>query len=315
MTGAFLAARDARMRMTFSGEQAKVALGGLLTSDVVALTAGGGQRGAALTPKGRVIALCRVFDRRRDLLVDADATAAAGFTAMIRKFVNPRLAKYAVVTDTTGCVGVHGEGIASLLAPLLGIDANTLESLPPLSGTWSGAGDDETFVVRSTELSVPGFDLFGARARIGSLRTALAAAGLGVATEDALRAMRVEAGVPEWGVDMDAETIPQEAVLDEIGAISFDKGCYTGQEVVARIHFRGHVNRLLRRLVSETPLTTGSRVVDAEGKEIGDVRSSVISSTRGPLAIAMVRREIEPGGEVLVTDNAGSTRALVERMP
>ena len=315
MTGPFVAVRDARMRMTFSGDQAKVALGGLLTSDVVALTAGAGQRGAALTPKGRVIALCRVFDRGRDLLVDADAAAAAGFTAMISKFVNPRLAKYAVVTDSTGCVGVHGEDVASLLAPALGMDPTALESLPPLSGVWSGAGDDEVFVVRSTELSAAGFDVFGAHARIESLRTELAAAGLIVATEDALRAMRVEAGVPEWGVDIDAETIPQEAVLDEIGAISFDKGCYTGQEVVARIHFRGHVNRLLRRLVSDTPLTTGSRVVDAEGKEIGNVRSSVISSTRGPLSIAMVRREIEPGSEVGVTDGATTTRALVERMP
>ena len=135
-----------------------------------------------------------------------------------------------------------------------------------------------------------------------------------VASEDEVRTLRIERGLPEWGAEMDAETIPQEAVLDELGAISFNKGCYTGQEVVARIHFRGHVNRQLRWLLSETPLRAGARVIDANGADVGDVRTAVTSPARGPLAIAMVRREIEPGSTITVRDDEGATSARVERI-
>ena len=101
------------------------------------------------------------------------------------------------------------------------------------------------------------------------------------------------------------------AVLDDLGAISFNKGCYTGQEVVARIHFRGHVNRLLRLLASESPLAVGSRVIDAAGTDVGEVRTSVVPATRGPLAIAMVRREVEPGSDVTVRSATSDVRARV----
>src|SRR5690606_14913390 len=111
---------------------------------------------------------------------------------------------------------------------------------------------------------------------------------------------RIEAGIPEWGVEMDDETIPQEANPDTLGAISFSKGCYTGQEVVARIHFRGHVNRHLRRLHSDVALTPGAVIEDADGKEVGTVRSSVQSPRQGALAIGMVRREVQPGSDVFV---------------
>ncbi len=289
--------------MTLSGEQAKAALGGLVTNDVVALKPGGGMRAAALTPKGRVIALCRVFDRGPDLLVDCDAAAGEGFAGMIRKFVNPRLAKYAVITDATGCVGVHGDDAAARLTRALGADDaehDALTALAPLSGRWIGDDDDAMYVVRSDDLRVPGFDVIGARARTESLRATLAADGLRTATPDELLTHRLERGLPAWGTEMDAETIPQEANLDALGAISFDKGCYTGQEVVARIHFRGHVNRHLRWLTATEPIPVGATVVDAEGKELGTVRSSVVSPRRGPLAIAMVRREVVPGSEVMV---------------
>ena len=320
--------RGDRMRMTISGDKAKEALGGLVTNDVAALRPGTGHRAAALTPKGRVIALCRVFDRGSDLLVDCDAAAGEGFASMIRKFVNPRLAKYAIVTDAIDCLGVYGDGAAAAVERALerafggahrdaptgalgDFDAARLDALGAFEGIALGEGEAAVHVVRSTDLSVNGFDLFGVKARITELRAALSTEGLRTASPDEVKVMRVEAGIPEWGVEMDIETIPQEAVLDDLGAISFDKGCYTGQEVVARIHFRGHVNRLLRLLSSATPLAVGARVIDAAGADVGDVRTSVVSPTRGALAIAMVRREVEPGGEVTVRDGSGDTRATI----
>jgi folate-binding protein YgfZ len=117
---------------------------------------------------------------------------------------------------------------------------------------------------------------------------------------------RVEAGYPEWGLDVDDSTIPQEANLDALGAISYTKGCYTGQEVVARIHFRGHVNRHLRGLAfalddgaeaaeRAAPIPAGAALVDEHDKPVGDVRTSARSPRLGGVALGMVRREVPVG--------------------
>ena len=125
---------------------------------------------------------------------------------------------------------------------------------------------------------------------------------------------RVEAGRPEWGIDIDENTIPQEANLDELDAISYTKGCYIGQEVVARVHFRGHVNRHLRGLRAAgggAPPPTGAQLIDDTGNHVGDVRSAVSSPRLGGIAIGMVRREVEPGR---VADGAvGAWRAASRR--
>jgi len=306
----FLVDRTSRLRMTFTGEKAKESLGGLVTNDVVSLKPGHGHRAVALTAKGRVIALVRVFDRGPDLLLDCEPESAEGFVSMIRKYVNPRTAKFAVITDDTACLGVHGSEAASLIAPLVGVEASVISGLPPLGIVTSPDGTLD--VIRSTELSVPGFDLVGTREAIATLRTSLEAAGAHEIAESEVEIARVEVGLPRFGVDMDAETIPQEANLDTLGAISFTKGCYTGQEVVARIHFRGHVNKHLRFLSTAEPLTRGAVVLDATGKEVGDVRSAVVSQKRGPLALAMVRREVELGSEVQVRDGERTLSARVE---
>jgi folate-binding protein YgfZ len=285
--------RSDRMRMTFAGEKAKEALNGLVTNDVTKLVPGVPMRAAALTPKGKVIALLRMVDRGADLLLDTDAAAGPGFLAMIRKFVNPRLARYADVTATTGCIGVYGADAAGFVSRTLGALA------------------EGTLMIPSDDLSPTGVDLIGGRDEVHAIADRLRAAGARDATADEVAAMRIAAGVPAWGVEMNDETLPQEAVLDDLGAVAFDKGCYTGQEVVARIHFRGHVNRLLRWLSSPDRLPLGAKVVDADGKEVGEVRSSAEVPGRGPLAIAMVRREVAPGSVVRVIAEGVEARATV----
>ena len=116
---------------------------------------------------------------------------------------------------------------------------------------------------------------------------------------DAYEALRVEAGVPRQGLDIDETTIAQEAFLER-DAVSFTKGCFLGQELVCRIDSRGHVNRLLRRLRSDAALERGAVVV-ADGKDVG----AVTSCGRRTSALAMLRREVEPGSEVVVRVAAG----------
>jgi folate-binding protein YgfZ len=129
---------------------------------------------------------------------------------------------------------------------------------------------------------------------------------------------RVEAGRPEWGLDIDDTTIPQEANFDELHAISYTKGCYVGQETVARVHFRGHVNKHLRgiRAPSVEPPPRGATLHDEGGTQVGDVRSAARSPMLGGIALAMVRREVPVGAQLIArwpADPADGSTAHAER--
>jgi folate-binding protein YgfZ len=117
---------------------------------------------------------------------------------------------------------------------------------------------------------------------------------------------------------MDENTIPQEANFDEMEAISYTKGCYIGQEVVARVHFRGHVNKHLRGLRAAggvAPPPTGAQLIDDTGNHVGDVRSAVSSPRLGGIAIGMVRREVTPGASLTARSEHGEQRVDVADLP
>jgi folate-binding protein YgfZ len=161
---------------------------------------------------------------------------------------------------------------------------------------------------------VDAFDCFVDAPRAGALRDALVSAGAAPAASAALEVLRIEAGRPAWGIDMDEETLAQEAGLDTLDAISYTKGCYTGQEVVARVHFRGHVNRVLRGLCAAT-LAPGDAQVFAGDAIVGTVRSRAVSPRLGPVALAMMRREVEPGATVTLRFASGDVSATVVALP
>jgi len=127
--------------------------------------------------------------------------------------------------------------------------------------------------------------------------------------EAAAEVLRVESGRPRYGLDLDDATIPQEAGLND-RAVSFTKGCYVGQETVARLHYRGKPNRHLRGLRLSAPVATGTPLVLGE-REVGRVGSSVVSPRFGPIALAIVRREAGVGDELA----AGSAVAVVAELP
>jgi folate-binding protein YgfZ len=127
--------------------------------------------------------------------------------------------------------------------------------------------------------------------------------------EAAAEVLRVESGRPRYGVDLDDATIPQEGGLND-RAVSFTKGCYVGQETVARLHYRGKPNRHLRGLRLSEPAERGTEIVLGE-KTVGRVGSTCVSPRLGPIAIALVRREAEPGATV----DVGGTSAEVVALP
>ena len=113
---------------------------------------------------------------------------------------------------------------------------------------------------------------------------------------------------------MDETTLAQEANFDSLEGISYTKGCYTGQETVARVHFRGHVNRNLRGVQSTAQIPAGAELFDGE-KSSGNVKSSIVSPRFGPIALAMLRREVETGAELLARWDGGEAIARVRELP
>ncbi len=295
--GALFFDRTDRTRIRVSGPKAAELVTGMVTNDVSALSPGEGQYAAALTAKGKIVADLRIFTFEDSLLIDTSAAAAPGWKEMVRKYINPRLAPYHDVTSELGDFGIFGRSARAAVASAMDIDDKELAALAAYSHISRPFADVTATVARVPDLDVDGFEIFVPTQAVEALRKRLHAAGVNEGSRDTWEVARIEAGRPEWGVDMDASTLPQEANFDELNAISYTKGCYIGQETVARVHFRGHVNRFLRRLrfVTRPAPPKGAELVDETGKVIGEVRSSALSPRYGGIALGMVRREAAPG--------------------
>ncbi len=302
-SGAALVNRSDRGRWRFTGEKAAETLTGLVTNDVSALKPCEGLYAAALTPKGKIVADLRIFCESDGFLADTGAAAAPGWRAMSRKFINPRVAPFTEISEQTRDIGVFGAGAAELLARVLEDGGSAHSQLSRYSHFRARfTGGVEATLIRAMDLGdIPGFDIVVPAESEEALRGQLLALGALPVSSGVLDVARIEAGIPEWGVDMNEDTLPQEANLDDLDAISYSKGCYVGQEIVARIHFRGHVNKMLRRVTfdGEQMPPRGTELVDESGKAVGDIRSSALSPRLGGVGIAMVRREISPGGKLV----------------
>jgi folate-binding protein YgfZ len=296
--------RSHRGRMRFTGEKAADVLTGLVTNDVGALGQGQGQYAAALTAKGRIVADMRLIRGEDGFITDVSARASDAWSAIVKKYVNPRLAKYSDATASLQVVGVYGTNARYVVEQMTGVGHTALALLGPYHHIT--VATMQAIVMRSPDLGVEGYDLFVPAERFQDTWDAAVAARATPAGLTAWEIARIEAGRPEWGLDMDESTIAQEANLEELGAISYTKGCYTGQEVVARVHFRGHVNRTLRgvRASGTTPPAYLAALFDGSGKAVGEVHSTASSPRLGGIALAMVRREVENGTQLIARWNA-----------
>jgi folate-binding protein YgfZ len=313
--GALFFDRSDRTRLRISGPKAAELVTGMVTNDVLALVPGEGQYAAALTPKGKIVADLRIFALDDALLIDTSPAAAPGWKEMVRKYVNPRIAPYHDLTSELSDFGVFGRSARPVVSRVADVDDKDLADLAPyghISRPFEGV---TVTIARVPEIDLDGFEIFIPSKAVASLKEKLEAAGVFPGGQDIWEIARIESGRPEWGTDMDESTLPQEANFDELGAISYTKGCYIGQETVARVHFRGHVNRFLRRLrfVTRPAPPKGAELVDETGKVIGDIRSSALSPRFGGVALGMVRREVPPGTTLQARWNGGECSVQVEQ--
>lgn len=312
---------------SFRGEKAAEALNGLVTNDVASLRPGEGQHAAALSPKGKLVAdmlIVRVDEH--SFLLTMVRSVADSWLALAKKYVNPRLATVTDESDRWETWMLYGSQAARAVASLGCADsaaenlsdamASALSEWPAWKhGPWN-LGPASIRLIRAPIMgALPGFILLADAENAAVVRTRLERSAMRKGTRKVWNIARIEGGRPAWGIDMDENTIPQEANLDALNAISFTKGCYTGQETVARIHFRGHVNRRLRGLLASELMPSGATITDIDGKAVGDVRSSAISPRLGPIGMAMIRREVSAGDEVRVKTASGTFVARVVELP
>jgi folate-binding protein YgfZ len=288
----------------FTGSGALACLQGLLTNDLVKPGGGSIVYGALLTPKGMIVVDAWVLRAGADdvltMIVPRGGREAA--IELFRRSIPPRLARVDDLSDQWRVAWLVGAHAFHTLA-------QTGLRMPESAGRVIAAGEGDALVALAPE-TAPFVALFaGPATEVGSLAGRVLAAGAREGDEADWHAARILGGWPALGVEIDERTLPQEVRYDEIGGVSYTKGCYTGQETVARLHFRGHTNRELRGLVWSDAAPEGREVL-ANGKEVGTVRSTLKLDDR-TLGLALIRREIEPGGAVV----AGGRQATVVPLP
>lgn len=299
--------RSTRTRMALEGDRGREVLNGLVTNDVSALAVGSGAYAAALTPKGKLLTDLRVFARETDLLIDVPAAGAASWWGMVRKYINPRLARYVDLTETLTELLVFGTGAEDAV--------RAVTALLPAPADYSIAAADGSWVARVPDAGIPSFSLFVPSDRAGVVRTQLMDAGVAPDAYDHFTCARIEAGRPLMGVDMSESSLVQEVALDRLEAVSYNKGCYTGQETVARLHFRGHVNKRLIGLQMNDAAPQGATVATDAVPQAGIVSSVAHSGYFGHIALATLRREVAIGDEVLVQWETDRITATVVDLP
>jgi tRNA-modifying protein YgfZ len=306
--------RSQRGKLALTGTGAVEFLNGQVTNELADLYNGEGRYAAFLTHKGKMLGDLRILTVGEDpdgtpteLLLDTERVALQALFDMIRRFK--------VGYDVELHKRTLEQGLLSLIGPDSQLVAATAASIEP------GAipAPEHAHILaeiaghpaRLIATEAAGIDVLCASEHCEAVREALIRAGALPASEGAAEIVRIEQGRPRYGLDMDDATIPQEAGLNE-RAVSFTKGCYVGQETVARLYYRGRPNRHLRGLRLSAPATPGEELRLGE-RVVGHLSSVALSPTLGPIALALLRREAEPGATVSV--GALGTDATVVELP
>jgi folate-binding protein YgfZ len=275
-------ARIERDLVIVSGPDATSFLQSLVSQDLDPVAVGETVHALLLEPRGKLIA-----DLRAKRVADGEwwCVSEPGVGATLAQGLNRFKIRVKVEVEQrpTQALAVRGPDAHDLASGLAG---------EAVSVDWPGH---------------PGVELLGTEADLDAAVHELADDGAAEIDALAYEAWRIEAGVPRQGFDVDESTIAQEAYLER-DAVSFTKGCFVGQELVCRIDSRGHVNRILRRVRADVPITRGADVEYA-GKTVGTVTSAA-----GTVGLAMLRREVEADATVVVRVDGGEVPARVESL-
>jgi tRNA-modifying protein YgfZ len=288
--------RSERGKLLATGGEAAEYLQGQLTNDVEGLAAGEGCYAALLDRKGHMQADMRVLRLAEDeVWLD---TEQAALEAARRHLQTYKIGREVEIADLT-----EERAILSLIGPRAA-DVAGAPPLPEHASEAAAVGGIDLIAVGTAF----GIDLIAPVGDAGRLRAVLLDAGAPAVSPEAAEILRIEAGMPRFGAEMDTSTMPAEAGIVE-RAVDFEKGCYIGQETVARLHYRGKPNRHLRGLRLSAHAETGA-ALSLGDREVGRLGGSCVSPTFGPIALAILRREAEPGAELAIGEDGVTARVV-----
>jgi len=325
---------SSRGRILVSGTEAVQFLNGLITNDMKTLDLDSWMAAAFPSVQGRLIASVRVVRLKDDetdkkvspvFLIDTEEATFERTLKTIERFTLAGDFRVTDVTNQTAQLSLKGRNAAEVVRATLGDKAADLLPRQSVQMAWpagrqNGVPDDAThtlIVMRESNASEDGFGFVVNADQAGSLWEALQDAGARPVGHAALEILRVEAGVPRYGVDMDETNVVTETALDD--AISYTKGCYVGQEIIARIKYRGHVAKKLTGVSFEQPVKVpvGSAIHSADGKEAGRITSVTDSPRLGrTIALAYLKYDyLAAGTSVKVNSGADVFEATVTELP
>ena len=310
-----------RGRICLTGADRVRSLNGQVTNDVKSLAAGSGCHAAFCSPKGRLVADAFIHALPQELLLDFEPGLTQSLTERLEHHIVAEDVQVVDVAPYYGLFSVQGPRAAEVIGKL------GLFPLLPTGRLASVSAADPTlgelYLMEHQRVGLPGFDLFVPTDALAAVLDKLAAAAKEVGGRlvgfTAFEAARFEAGIPRLGVEMDETHLPPEAGLDR-DAISYTKGCYTGQETIARIRTYGQVTKALRGIRLADDLATlpakGDRLVK-DGREVGTIMSALTSPSSGRhLALGYVRKECNAvGTELVLRTSSGESAATVVALP
>jgi len=287
-------ARMPRGVIRVAGPDAESHLQAVLSQELVGIPLGSARYALLLTPKARVLADPRVVRAEPDgFLLDVEPEAAERLAATLTRYRLRAQVEITRADEAWSLLAVAGPEADAVVTAAIGSTPGEVEG--------SGTGEEPPFALRAAAIGIPRVDLLVPVKQADDLVERLTRAGASGADPTALDALRVAAGVPRLGAEIDERWMPAESGVVE-RAVSFDKGCYIGQEPVTRLHRRGHANRGPRRLTPAASVRVGEPVA-YEGKEVGVVTSIAGSPWLDePVAMGVVRAEVPAGATVAIGD-------------
>ena len=306
-----------RGRLRLTGIDRVAYLHRIISNDVEGLSAGEGNYATILTNRGKIIADMKVFVFEDAVGIETNAETTSTLYQELDKYLIADDVNIEDFSASTGVIGVHGPKSTELLREVYGLDAEHLSEYYNIVHETDGR---RISCARVNETGEIGYNLCTESESIEWLWDTILTKGRTFSAQPvgltALNSLRIEAGIPLYGAELDDSIFPGEAELEK--AVSFEKGCYIGQEIVARMKYRGHPNRLLRgfEIAGDIPPQNGDRLLDGD-KEIGWITSAIVSPTFGrTIGLGYVRMAFTDEGSQLEVETVEDRRdATVRALP
>ena len=303
-----------RGRLLVSGSEAVMFLNGLITNDMKTLGMNYWMPAVFPNVQGRLIAAVRIIHRDDGFLIDTEHATLEPVAKLLGRFTLAGDFQVRDLSSETAMLSVQGRKAPEVVRQALD---ETAASVAREGVATAELESGKVTIIRATHSGEDGFDLLVDANAADHLRESLIGAGASPLGDEVVEILRIEAGIARFGIDIDETKVVTETNLDD--AVSFTKGCYIGQEIIARIKYRGHVAKKLTGVLLEqkVALESGARIISEDNKEIGSITSTTISPRLNrTIALGYVKYDyLERGTKVRIISAEQEYPGMVAELP